>query len=240
MKKKRMGLIVGFTLIALAVFFYVFLNGTRWHNEMFSTRYPVQDIDISHYQEVIDLEKVSQENIDFVFMKATEGHDYIDPNFEYNWEETDRLGIKRGAYHFFSMRSSGTDQGEKIIEVVPYDENSMPPVIDIEIPTTHTEGVVKKELSDLIAVLKDHYHKEPILYVTYYTYNAYINAYIKDDFQNAPIWIRDILKPPLLYGGRNWTFWQFPDQGRINGINGDVDKNVYKSTQEQFNETFSK
>ena len=234
MNKKRMGIIIGFTLMALAVFFYIFLNGTRWHNEIFSTRYPIQGIDISHYQKDINWKKVNQENIGFVFMKATEGHDYIDPNFEYNWEETGRLGIKRGAYHFFSMRSSGIEQGVKITEVVPYDENSMPPVIDIEIPTTHNETVVKKELQDLIAILKNHYKKEPILYVTYDTYNAFI----KDDFLNAPIWIRDILKPPLLYGGRNWTFWQFTDQGRVNGIEGDVDKNVYKSTVEQFNNSF--
>ncbi|AMP20053.1 glycoside hydrolase [endosymbiont 'TC1' of Trimyema compressum] len=236
MNKKRMGIIIGFTLIALAVFLYVFLNGTRWHNEMFSTRYPVQGIDISHYQENIDWEKVSQENIIFVFMKATEGHDYVDPNFKFNWEETGRSGIKRGAYHFFSMRSSGAEQGARIKEIVPYDENSMPPVIDIEIPTNYNELLVKKELQDLILQLKKYYNKEPILYVTYDTYNTYI----KNDFQNSPIWIRDILKPPLLYGGRNWTFWQFTDQGKINGIDGYVDKNVYKSTLEQFNDSFSK
>lgn len=235
MKKKRVKIIIVFILIAIGVFLYVFFNGTRWHNEVFSTRYPVQGIDISHYQEEIQWEKVKEENISFVFMKATEGHDYIDPKFKYNWEETKRLNIKRGAYHFFSMRSSGAVQGARIIDVVPNEPDSLPPVIDVEIPDSHEADLVKKELNDLIEILRNYYGKEPILYVTYSTYNAYLS----EDFLASPLWIRDILKPPLLYGGRSWTFWQFTDRGEVNGIEGFVDKNVYKSTLEQFNETFN-
>ena len=232
MNKKRI-IIIGFILIALVVFFILFCK-TRWCNEIFSTRYLIQGIDISHYQNNIDWEKVSHENISFVFIKATEGNDYVDANFKFNWKEAGRLGIKRGAYHFFSMRSSSVEQVAKIKEIVPYDENSMPLAIDIEIPISHNKIIVKKELHNLILQLKNYYNKEPILYVTYDTYNTYI----KNDFQDSPIWIRDMLKPPFLHGGRSWTFWQFTDKGKINGIDGYVDKNAYKSTLEQFNNSF--
>ena len=46
---------------------------------------PIQGIDVARYQENIDFRQAFQSGMHFVFMKATEGKDYLDPNFRTNW-----------------------------------------------------------------------------------------------------------------------------------------------------------
>src|SRR5690349_24607461 len=46
---------------------------------------PIQGIDVARYQENVDFRAAFAAGTHFVFMKATEGKDYIDPNFRVNW-----------------------------------------------------------------------------------------------------------------------------------------------------------
>ena len=41
-------------------------------------------------------------------------------------------------------------------------------------------------------------------------------------------------KQPSLNEQMAWTFWQYTDAGRISGIKGPVDLNVYRGTFEEF------
>ena len=63
--------------------------------------YPIRGVDVSYYQGEIDWEILAEENIDFAFIKATEGSSHIDTKFKENWEQSGKTRLKRGAYHFF-------------------------------------------------------------------------------------------------------------------------------------------
>ncbi len=57
---------------------------------------------VSHHQGEINWKQVAEKNdFKFVVMKATEGHDFIDPRFATNSKEAKEQGILVGAYHFF-------------------------------------------------------------------------------------------------------------------------------------------
>src|SRR5690606_31646704 len=130
----------------------------------------------------------------FVFMKATEGKDFVDRRFRRNWAEARRQGLRVGAYHFFSMQSSGEEQARNFIRTVPDEADSLPPVIDVEIPLHHEPEKVQRELEVLVSDLEEHYGKKPLFYVTYDTYHRYI----RDAFPDHGIWIRDVIKHPDL------------------------------------------
>ena len=55
-------------------------------------------IDVSHHQGRILWDEVAKENIDFVYIKATEGATYVDPCFHYNIKavfiSVGRVGIR--------------------------------------------------------------------------------------------------------------------------------------------------
>lgn len=210
-------------------------KGLIWHNSVFAMKYKVRGLDVSHYQGNIDWKTVAGlKKYQFVYMKATEGHDYTDDTFQTNWDQAKDNGLLVGAYHFFSSRSTGEEQAEHFISIVPNEETSMPPVIDIEIALTHDAAVIQSELKAMSDKLESFYHKKPIMYVTYDTYNTYV-AYGFEDYE---IWIRDIVKYPTMKGKRDWEFWQYCNRGRVKGIDAYVDINVFDGNQAQFDKRY--
>ncbi|SFJ54297.1 lysozyme [Thermoflavimicrobium dichotomicum] len=194
----------------------------------------VKGLDVSHHQGEINWKKVQEKNdFQFVFIKATEGHDLADKKFRYNWQEAQKHGFLTGAYHFFSMRSSGRDQAQNFINTVPKQPNSLPPVIDVEIHLQHDKNKVRQELQNLATILEHHYGKKPILYVTYDTYNQYV----KGHFNNYHIWIRDIVKFPIL-NDQKWLIWQYNNRGRVSGIPTYVDINAFNGDINEFRKVF--
>ncbi|TCP66063.1 lysozyme [Baia soyae] len=188
----------------------------------------MKGLDVSHHQGHINWKVVQEEDFKFVYIKATEGQDFIDPKFEYNWGEAKKYGFLTGAYHFFSMSSSGEEQALHFINKVPKQPDHLPPVIDVEIHLEHDPDKVRKELRTLALKMEQEYKKKPILYVTYDTYHAYIKGHLNE----FDIWIRDIVKFPTL-GSQKWAFWQYSNRGRVNGIDSYVDINVFSGTSEQ-------
>lgn len=201
-----------------------------------STKYPIQGIDISHHQGTIDWQALKQEgNVQFVFMKATEGGDFKDSKFQYNWKAAKEFGIRRGAYHFYSFCKSGAEQAANFIASVPVDKNALPPVVDLEfLGSCKKRPPVQeaiKELQIFLDLLEKQYGKRPILYTTY----AFYGVYLKEDLTSYDLWIRDTQKEPILEN-RPWKFWQFSNRGTRKGIKGRVDLNVFHSTSQAFHQ----
>lgn len=201
--------------------------------------YPIRGVDVSSYQGVIDWDEIRSQDIDFAFIKATEGSGFVDERFMYNWENAKKSGIRVGAYHFFSFDSAGETQAENFISTVASFENMLPPVVDVELygaylsaPPTDTD-TIKTELRVLLRALEDEYGKTPILYATGRSYEMFL----QDDFEEYDIWIRDVFSFPKLPDGREWTFWQYTNRGRLHGYDGEeryIDLNVFFGDEDEF------
>lgn len=225
MKIKKITVIISSFLIISLVMILVY-KGVLWPNKIFAQKYPIPGIDVSNHQKDIDWEAVAKsENIKFAFIKATEGMEFKDKYFKSNWDAATKTNLYVGAYHYFKITSSGKEQAENFINMVPQVRGVLPPVIDLE-----ENGLEKdkfnRELQDYIDMVEQHYGQRPILYVVYPIYNQYI----KGEFEEYQIWIRDIVKPPRLSDNRDWAFWQYSDRGKISGISTFVDLNVFKGS----------
>lgn len=203
---------------------YLSHNGGFWHTDLLSRGYPVKGIDVSHHQGLIDWDQVADDGVSFAFLKATEGSGHVDSYYSFNWSEASRVGIRRGAYHFFSMESSGAAQGDFFISIVPRERLSLPPVIDLEVSLDYEPLQVRREVSAMSALLTKAYGLSPILYMDL---NVYTRFY-KEQPPNNPLWIREIYLHPNLMDSVEWTFWQYNNKGQIKGISGPVDLNVYR------------
>ena len=74
-------------------------------------------IDVSNHQGSIDWDKVAKdENVQFVYIKATEGATYVSPTFEQNIQEARKAGMKVGCYHLLRATSHIHDQFRNFIE----------------------------------------------------------------------------------------------------------------------------
>ncbi len=227
--------IIFLSAIMLGILLFVsFYTGLLRMNYPDKKEFPIRGIDISHHQAAIDWESLSQEDIQFVFMKATEGGDFKDTLFHDNWRRADDAGLIRGAYHFFTFCRSGKEQAQNFIETVPVERGALPPAIDLEFPGNCRErpekDVVLQELKAFISEIENRYGQTPVLYVTYATYEAYLRG----ELGHMALWIRDIYSRPSLPDNRDWRFWQYTHRGRLKGINTFVDLNVFRGTQEDF------
>ncbi|QGQ94091.1 glycoside hydrolase [Paenibacillus psychroresistens] len=227
MKKIRRFIMV---MVCLAIFLgFLEYKGIIWHNDFFAMKYKIKGLDVSHHQGKIDWKEVSNHNsFRFVYIKATEGEDFVDEQFLTNWQAAQKY-MAIGAYHFFSMENTGEAQAALFIKTVPKQEGSLPPVIDLEIGLGYDQEKVKLQLHKMVELLQQYYGKKPMLYVTYDTYNKYI----KGDFPEQDIWLRDILKHPKLEQ-RKWVLWQFNNRGKVQGIAEYVDINVFNMDEFDF------
>lgn len=200
--------------------------------------FPIQGIDISHHQGKINWKKLKKSPYSFVYIKATEGGDFVDPRFKNNFDNALKNNFAVGAYHFFTFRKSGKVQAENFISQVSEDQNLLPPVIDLEYmgnsKMKSSKKTLHKELSIFIKTIENHYNYKPILYTTYEFYNKYLS----NSFLEYDIWIRDIFKKPQIEANRSWIFWQYSNRGKIEGISGYVDLNVFNGNIKDFENYF--
>ena len=209
-------------------------------NPVFAGNYELHGVDVSHYQGRIDWSKLAQQNVDFAFIKATEGSSYLDECFFDNWEAAEKTDLYIGAYHFFSFDSEGEKQAEFYIETVGNLSEKLAPAVDVEFygdkesnPPAKAEVVA--ELKKMLTALEDYYQVKPVIYSTYTVYNKYI----KGEFEEYPLWIRNVYYPPVGNLGNRWTFWQYTDTAVLDGYEGTekyIDMNAFKGTASELNE----
>lgn len=199
-------------------------------------------IDISHYQSNINfsslcfhLDNTRQmyssakkstipRKVDFVIAKATEGKLISDSYYKRNKKGCRELNIPFGAYHFYSASTSATLQAKNFIDFAQLQRGDLAPILDIEpvlgkLP--ECDSVIK-----WLNIVERRYGVRPIIYTNENTYLTYFSS--KKVFKDYPYWI-------ARYGNtepsRMHIMWQCTDNGRVGGISGPVDINIFKGTE---------
>lgn len=197
----------------------------------------IHGIDVSAYQGEINWEavkamKVKTDSISFVFIKATEGLRYFDKYFQQNWQGTKKVGLLRGAYHYFQPHKSGEEQAKYFIQHVYIEAGDLPPVLDIEEVRETPLPTLRKELKIFLKILEEQYGVKPIIY----TNKNFYEAHLGKEFNAYPLWVAQYknLKTPQIKR-KDWHFWQHSCEGTVNGINVPVDLNVFESDREDLN-----
>jgi lysozyme len=192
------------------------------------TRVPsekLRGVDVSHHQQWIDWDRVAEhEAIDFAFVKATEGGDFSDSLFCRNWEELRRLGIRRGAYHFFRSYGCGYEQAMHFLRTVELEAGDLAPVLDLETTDGMPTEIMLEEVGIWLRLVEGRLGVKPIIY----TNQKFYERHLAGLFEEYPLWIaRYSDEFPELSAGRLWDFWQYSNKGCVEGISKKVDLNVF-------------
>ena len=198
--------------------------------------YPIHGIDVSRWQGAVDWKRVRASGVSFAFLKATEGGDMTDPMFESYWKGARNAGIRRSAYHFFYFCRPAAEQARWFIRSVPRDHHALPHVLDLEwnphSPTCRLRpdgATVRAEAKRFLDMLEAHYGRRPIIYTTIDFYRDTGIGLL----DGTEFWLRSVAgHPSQAYPGADWTFWQYSGTGRVPGIAGPVDLNVFNRSPE--------
>lgn len=197
------------------------------------TEYPVRGIDVSRHQGTIDWPQVAASGVDFVYMKATEGGDWTDPEFSRNWREAGANGLARGVYHFFTFCRDADEQADHALGVLP-PEAELPFAVDVEYggncENYESRDAIQASLDRFIERVTDAIGRAPLIYAVHDSYPDFAEG----RYPESPLWMQHVIWEPSPEAGRDWTLWQYSVYGEVPGIEGAVDLNVFNGDEAAF------
>ena len=117
-------------------------------------------------------------------------------------------------------------QAKHYLKQVHLEPGDLAPVLDVESIGTLSAEQLRSEVAEWLNIVEKHYNTTPIIYTGLKFKEKYLNT---PTFNRYHFWIAHYYVKQLSYKGK-WKFWQFTDRGKIDGISGDVDLNVYNGS----------
>lgn len=233
-------------------------NGRFLGEHMIYTADRVYGIDISRYQHEIGKKKYGIDwsrlrisslgsgrrvsgavdyPVSFVYIKATQGTRISNKYYPSDLRQARRHGIPVGSYHFYSSKSGGAEQAAWFLRMAWVAESDLPPVLDLE----PTEAQIKEmggeqrmfqEVLKWMRIVEQRRGKRPVLYVGQLFVNNHL-VHAPEALRKYDVWIARYgeFKPYV-----HLLHWQLTPYGRVRGIHGEVDINVFNGTKAQFRE----
>lgn len=222
-RRITIGALLAIAVIALAA-------ATTWFVAVPSWRPALREgeaygIDVASHQGPIDWQAVARDDIDFAYLKATEGADFTDRLFRSNWRDARAAGLHRGAYHFFTLCSPGAAQARQFLRVAPPDAAALAPAVDLELAGNCSARPSTSEVRDQLRAFTAAVERAWGRPVVFYVGDDWDRAYPTRATAHRPLWHRRILLRPDVEG---WTIWQVHGRAKVDGIDGPVDLNVMR------------
>jgi len=185
-------------------------------------------IDVSHDQGKVNWTSVAHSDIKFVYLKATDGMTYQDPDFKANSDALAQINdsaerIWVGAYHFFEAEDDPAKQAQNFLLSLADNNLTLAPMIDVEITRGVPADEIKKRLKTLLKIIEESTDCKPVLY----SYGDFWKANIGEGFNEYPFWLADYDGAMTVPDGlKNLVLWQHSETGHVEGINGHVDLDI--------------
>ena len=177
--------------------------------------------------------------ISFIYIKCSEGKSLLNAYYKADCLAARRHGYRIGAYHFFSTKVPVAQQCSLFLKNCNYRKGDLPPALDVEpsaalIARMGGPDVLLSSVRKWLAKVEASLGVRPILYVNQIFVNKYLTdkyvdgKYLRDNYQ---VWIARYgqYKPDV-----HLAIWQLSPDGRVRGIHGDVDINVFNGYDDLF------
>ncbi len=187
-----------------------------------------QGMDVSAFQEEIDYAKVRADGIEVVYIKASEGTILEDPFFRRNYDNAKANELKVGFYHFVRARNEeeARREAEFFARVISGTNPDCRLAMDFEVFGDLTRDEINNISLAFLRRLQEITNKECVVYSD--ASNAR-DVFSKELADSYPLWIAEYgVENPVDVGTWNsWVGFQFTDVGRVNGVNGNVDRDRF-------------
>lgn len=191
--------------------------------------YPVMGIDVSSHNGILDYHALKADSVEFVWIKASEGVSFKDKNFYINYNEAGKVGMKRGAYHFFRFDKDGVEQALNLLDVIGDRNLEMGVAVDVE-SSGNPEGIEDALVKDRLATMVEYLNLRGLAPTLYCNKKDYY-SYLEDSFPGHSLWICALSEDQI---ASEWTFWQYSHTGTFSGVKGAVDINVFGGSRDDW------
>jgi len=184
-------------------------------------------IDVSQYQGSINWDEVllTKHPLRFAIVRATMGNNGVDAKFKDNWSALKRVGLQRGAYHYYRPFENSVEQANNFISQVQLQPRDFPPVLDVERMSPLGAANLRKGVQNWLRIVGQYYHCKPIVYTGRFFYERYL----KGSIDGYPLWVASY-GPHQKVSHLPWQFYQFSEKMVVHGINTFVDGNFFQGS----------
>lgn len=160
-----------FVAIALSFLMVSCCNSVQDQTPVDDEEESVVGLDVSHHNGEVDFERRKKgRNVEFVFIKITEGVHFIDSLADHHYRKAKEAGLYVGFYHYFRPQRSGKKQFLFMKAQLDKYDYDLIPVIDVESKNCdwkHPDAY--KNLDEFMESFYKCYGYYPILYTIYKT-----------------------------------------------------------------------
>lgn len=185
-------------------------------------------IDLSHFNGEVDFNTLLS-HVDFVYLKATQGTDYVDPTYQSHNQQLNEIkadgsaSFHTGAYHYFAPDEDAKAQALHFVSTVRDSGHTLPPALDVEVTQNTSSDDIKKGIKEWLDTVQQALGCKPI----FYTYGDFWSENIGEQFNDYGAWLADYAdKPTVPAAMKDWRIWQYTDKGTLPGVQNQVDLNV--------------
>lgn len=184
-------------------------------------------IDVSEYQGYIDYSRVREAGVEVVYIRSSEGTNFVDPYFRTNYDNAKANGLKVGFYHYVTSRSveEAINEADFFVSVIEGTSPDCKLAMDFEYFGGLNNYEVNQISQAFLSRVKDVSGKDVVIYSD--AYNAI--AVFDESLSIYPIWVADYFMDEPESNGKwdAWVGFQYSDIGRIDGINANVDLDYF-------------
>lgn len=207
----------------LIITFYLYITSPPVHAFSPTSDDLIAGIDVSFWQGDISFSEVASAGIDVVYIKASEGLEYVDPKFEQNYQDAKSAGLKVGFYHYVTSRTveNAIQQADFFAYTIAGKAPDCKLAMDFESFGSLSSFEINQIALAFMKELELQSGKSAILYSNTYTARTIFDSTVSE----YPLWVAnyDVAAPPANGTWSTWVGWQYTDQGEIPGISSYVD-----------------
>lgn len=187
----------------------------------------LEGMDVSVYQGDIDFSAARSDGIETVYIRSSFGAGGVDARFQQNAQGAAQAGLPFGFYHYMEAATpeEARREARHFAQLIQQTDYSCRPALDFEVEQglsdREASAVVRAFLEETQAILG----QRPMLYV-----DRSRAGQLEPDLEEYPLWIALWSEEePDLNGTpwSQWTGWQYTDRGRVAGVRGNVDRDVF-------------
>lgn len=212
---------------------------SRYQHEVKGRVYGIRwaDLRITHLADDRRVRGKVDYPVSYVYIKSTQGDDIVNRYYQTDSRQARRHGLAVGSYHFFSTRMSGAVQAEYFLQKSVVAASDLPPMLDVEpsdrrVAEMGGDEELVRQLRIWLERVEQATGKRPVIY----SYQKFIDDHLAsspDLLNDYPVWVARYGEYKPYY---RLLHWQLSSSGRVRGIQGEVDINVFNGTAEHFRE----
>ena len=191
-------------------------------------------IDVSKFQGNIDWKKVSNDGIEFAYIRLGyrgygSGKIVLDEKYEDNITGCNEAGIDAGVYFFTEAISEreAVEEADYVLENIRDYKVNLPIVIDVEESASsdsRTKDLTKEERTSIVKAFCNRIIDAGHEVMIYGNMKSLLIMMDMEELENYDKWFA-YYKYPLRFPYK-MKVWQYTATGKVDGIKGDVDINI--------------